>query len=115
MPFSDLRHTVVHGLKVIHERQDVLVAHRHPLQHCNLIPDHVLATRHQAFVDDFGSIVSARVNMYALLDDTVRASAECLPSLVPARLDLRLRHPAVIGREMLNCVAAGRLYTPCMQ
>lgn len=34
-----LRHTVVHGLEVVDERKDVPVAHRHPLQHSDLISD----------------------------------------------------------------------------
>ena len=73
------------------------MAHGHSLQHRNLVPDHMFASCHEALVNHLCGIVAPRVDMYAFLDNTVRARSECLASLVPARLDLRLRlrHPGL--------------------
>lgn len=60
--------TVVHGLKVIYQCQDILMSHRHLLQNCNLIPDHMFSPRHESFVDNFRGIISARVDMHAFFD-----------------------------------------------
>jgi hypothetical protein len=38
--------TIVHRLEVIHQGQNVLMAHADPLQHGNLIPHHMLPARH---------------------------------------------------------------------
>lgn len=83
--------TVVHGLKVIHQGQDVPVAHRHSFQDCDLVPDHVFSPSHKPFVDDLRSIVSPCVDVYTLLNHRVAAGAQRLSGLVAAWLHLRLR------------------------
>ena len=40
------RLTVIHGLKVVHQCKNVLMSHRHPLEHRNLIPNHMLSSSH---------------------------------------------------------------------
>jgi len=50
----------------------------------------VLATGHQALVNDFGSIVPAGVDVNALLDNRVRPCAKHFANLVAAGLDHRL-------------------------
>jgi len=53
----------------------------------------MLSPRHEPLVDDLCSIVSARLDMDAFLDDGVAAGAEGLAGLVATWLDLRrLRH-----------------------
>ncbi len=89
---SDLMfHTVVHGFKIVDKRQNVLVTHRHPLQHRYLIPHHVFPPGHEALVDDLGRIVATCVNVHAFFHDAVGSSPQRLASLVPTRLDLRRR------------------------
>ena len=82
--------TVVHSLKVIDQRQDVLVAHRYSLQHSNLIPHHMLPPRHEPLINDLRRIVPSGVDMDAFFHNTVRASAQCLSRLVATWLNLRL-------------------------
>jgi hypothetical protein len=62
---------VVHRLKVVDQCENVLVAHRHALEHGNLVAHHVLTASHQALVDDLGGIVASGVDVHALLDDRV--------------------------------------------
>jgi hypothetical protein len=49
--------TIIHGLEVIHQRQDILVAHRHLLQHGDLIPN--LFSSVQATVSNTRGITKA--------------------------------------------------------
>jgi hypothetical protein len=95
--------TVVLGLKVIDQGQDVLMSHRDLLQHCDLVSHligvrschvdifrsyHVLSPGHQPLVDDLCRIISPRVDVHAFFHHGVGASAQCFASLVSARLDL---------------------------
>ena len=87
------------------------MAHRNPLQDCDLISNlsqplsasdsrrahgsnsglyHMLPARHHSLVDDFGGIVSTGVYVHTLLHHRVAPCAQCLPSLVSAGLDLGL-------------------------
>jgi hypothetical protein len=63
--------TIVHGLKVIDQCQNILMSHRNPLQYCNLIAHHVLSPGHQPLVDDLGSEIATGIDVDAFLDDTV--------------------------------------------
>lgn len=83
--------TIIHGLEVVHEGQDILVAHGHTLQHGDLVAHHVFAPSHKALVDNLGGIVAAGFDVYTLLDHAVRARAQRFARLVPARLHLRRR------------------------
>ena len=65
------------------------MTHRHPLQHRDLIPDHVLAPSHKALVDHLRSIVAPCVDMYTLFHHRVRAGTQSLARLIPTRSDLR--------------------------
>lgn len=80
------------------------MTHRHPLQHCDLIPNlqssglsepipsasspnlnlvnksvarnyHVFATRHQPLIDNLGRIVPARIDVHTFLHDRIGASS----------------------------------------
>lgn len=99
------------------------MAHRDSLQDCYLVPDlrrriscepfvgdgtstyHVFAAGHQSLINNFCSIVSACVDMYALLHYRVRACAKCLASLISACLDLRrpLLLAMLVGWEGHGC------------
>lgn len=70
---GQVRHEVqvVHGLKVVDQGENVLVAHGHALEDGDLVAHHVLATGHQPLVDDLGGIVAPSVDVHALLDDRV--------------------------------------------
>lgn len=63
--------TVIHRLKVVDKRQDILVAHGYALQDGNLIAYHVFPSGHKPLVDDLCGIVSSSVNVYAFLHDRV--------------------------------------------
>ena len=67
--------TVVHRLEVIHKRQYILMSHRHPFKHRNLIPDHVFPPGHEPLIDDLCRIIPSSIDVYALFDNTVRASS----------------------------------------
>lgn len=72
----------------------------------------MLSASHETLVDDLRGIVATRVNMHTLLHHTVRAGSECLASLVPARLDLRLRRGhGVLGRKQVVEVKSGVVFT----
>lgn len=126
------KRTVVHSLKVVHQSQNVLVAHRHPLQYCDLIPNlqdisvstdlalrggstyHVFPPGHETLVDDFRRVVATGVDVHTFLHDRVRASAQCLSGFVSARLDLRLlaggwwcRHNQVGGNAGVGAEVVG--------
>lgn len=102
--------TVVHGLEVIHQRQDILVAHGHPLQHRNLIPNlfagfshqllhlrkahssrayHMFPPSHESLVDHLCGIVSPSINVHAFFHDRIGASPQCFARFVSAWLYLR--------------------------
>ena len=111
---------VVHGLEVVDEREDVLVAHRDLSQHGDLVANlrpcllatgvlppsraphasipcacslsyHVFPARHEPLIDHLGGIVPPGVDVDAFLDDRVGPGAQRLADLVAARLDVRLR------------------------
>ena len=82
------KRTIVHGLEIVNEREDIPVAHRYSLEHRDLVPDlfslrsiipscgqfgcepyHVFPAGHQPLVDNFGSIIPAGVDVDAFLDD----------------------------------------------
>ncbi len=86
MDGQDCRRTVVHGLEVVDEGQDVSVADRDSFQHGDLVSDHMLSSRHESLVDDFGGIVSSGVDVDAFFDDRVRTRAQRLAGLVAAWL-----------------------------
>lgn len=81
---------IVHRLKIVDQRQDVLVAHRHALEHGNLVAHHVFTTGHEALIDDLCGIVATRVDVHAFLDHRVGACAQCLARLISARLHLHV-------------------------
>lgn len=82
-----LGHTIVHSLEVVNQGQNVSVADRNPLQHSDLISDHMLPPSHQSLVNDLGCIVSSSVDVDAFFHDRVRASSQRLAGLVSAWLD----------------------------
>lgn len=85
--------TIVHGFKVVNQGKDILMTHRDTLKNCDFIANlrecarqssdkslsfdnsvdeyHVLATSHQALINDFGRKVTAGLNMDAFLHDRV--------------------------------------------
>lgn len=83
--------TIVHRLEVIHEREDVLMSHRHPLEDSDLVPHHVLPPGHEPLVDDLGGIVAARVDVHAFFHHAVGPSPQRFAGLVSTRLHLRRR------------------------
>ena len=111
--------TIIHGLKIVYERENILMTHRNLLQHSNLIsnlarrkkiklirrsprqgrkklfviggPYHVLSPSHESLVNDLRSIVPPCVDVDALFHDTVAPRAESFTSLVTTRLDLWFR------------------------
>ena len=104
-------HTIIHGLEIIHQGQDILMAHGDSLKHRDLISDldagllsawiamqkqcwwagcyHVLSPSHQPFVNHFGRIIPTGVNVHTFLHHRIGASPKSLASFVSAWLDLR--------------------------
>lgn len=94
--------TIVHGLKIVHQGQDIPVAHRYSFQYRDLISDHVFSPGHEPLVDNFGSIVSPCVDVHAFLDHRIAASAQSLAGLVSAWLHLRLRLGRMCSRSSVR-------------
>jgi len=51
---------------------NVRMTARDPLENCNFVPNHVLATLHEFLVDNLASIVFVGLDMNSLLHDSVR-------------------------------------------
>jgi len=109
--------TIIHGLEIVYERENILMTHRNLLQHSNLIsnlvqtnkrksirrspgrektvrdgwPYHVLSSNHEPLVNNLRSIIPPCVDVDALFHDTVAPRAESFTSLVTTRLDLWFR------------------------
>ena len=75
---------------------------------------HMFPPRHEPLVDDLGGIVAASIDMYAFLDDRVRASPQSLTDLVATGLDLGLagRGRTHVGQLGWDRTRAARSFSP---
>ncbi len=81
---------VVHGLKVVDERDDAAVTLGDALEGGDLVAHHVLAASHELLGDDLAGVVLAGLDVHGLLDDGIGALAERAAGLVGAWHGLRL-------------------------
>lgn len=58
--------TVVEGLKVVGEGQNVGVSDRDATENCDFVADHMFLALHQLLVDDLDGIALSRLNLYLI-------------------------------------------------